>query len=143
MTDFTHLSQLEVTAENKTIYRFYQIEGVPWLEVTPATSANKPYQNALIKKSSRATRAASQSGRMTPQMLDQNRDEDRELYARYIVKSWGDMVDAKKKKVSFSAENVEAFFKALPDWLFDELRLFCAQPQSFLEDGGSEDLAKN
>lgn len=145
MPDFNHLTKLDVSDESRATFTFYQIEGEPKLEVTTASQANKPYQLAVLKKSSQATRAAAQSARLNPRMLAQNRNEDRELYPLHIVKGWSGVKDSKGKEVAFSIDNVKAFLVALPDWLFDELRLFCTSPQSFIEGGevDVEETAKN
>ncbi len=57
MSDFSHLSRLHVEATDTVDYTFYQIEGEPTLQVAPATEANKPYFNAILRRGRKNVRA--------------------------------------------------------------------------------------
>ena len=71
----------------------------------------------------------------------ENRDEDRRLYPKHILRGWRGVVDSNGDVVEFNPERAAEFVEALPDWLFDELRAFCGDVQNFLEedDGDEED----
>jgi hypothetical protein len=143
MPKFSNLRKLEVKAETTAEFTFYQIEGEPILIVAPATEANKPYFNKLLK-SSRKNQRRLQSGNFTSAVIAENRDNDRALYPQFIVRGWKKVVDDSGKQTPFSQENVKAFLGELPDWLFDDLRNFAGDPQSFTEESvAAEDVAGN
>ncbi len=145
MTDFSHLKGLEVSADNTAKYTIHQIMvngKTPTLIVAPATEANKPYFNALLKSTGKNARTI-RAGIMNTGMLDENRKEDRELYPSHIVKGWDDMLDAGGKEIKFSMNEVVSFLSELPDWLFDDIRNFCGNPANFTELVNLEISSKN
>jgi len=132
MTDFSHLKNLDV--KDKTArYTIHQIAGTPVLIIKPATEANKPYFNAVLKKSRRNVRAL-KAGAINQVMIAENREQDRDLFPKFVVTGWEDLSDAKGKPVEFNRENCEAFLRALPDWIFDEVRDFAGNSVNFTED---------
>lgn len=131
MADFTNLKSLEVHAEKRVDYTLFQIAGEPVLELAPATEANKPYHNALLRRSRRNQRRI-QAGAIDAALMAENREDDRSLYAEFIIKGWRRMLDAQGKPVPFTLENVKDFLNALPNWLFDEVRLFASNSQNFV-----------
>jgi len=147
--DFSHLSKLHVRPDSTAKYTFYEIEGEPCLEVKPTTEINKGYLNAVLRKG-RRTLMRMRNTKMSTDMLKQNRDQDRELYPEHVVVGWPTPPkDSDGKDVPFSKEACEAFLKALPDFLFDDLRIFCGSSSNFLvdendlDDDSIEDLAGN
>ena len=150
MVDFSHLDKLKVTPDRTAEYTLYQIEagadGHPVLILAPATDANKPFQNAALKKSTTKNFRRMRGGSLTPEMLEEDREDDRKLYPRHVVKGWRNVTDAKGKDVSFTSDNVLAFLRALPNWVFDDVRMFAGNPSNFLQDDDAidtEGLAKN
>lgn len=138
MSDFSHLKSLDVASAETVEYPMYQIEGEPVLEIAPATEANRPYFNAVLRRSRKNIRAL-QASNMSAGMIASNRAEDRELYAVHIVKGWSKApVDAEGKEAPPTPDNIRAFISALPDWIFDDLRVFAGNPANFLEDGITE-----
>ena len=146
MTDFSNIQRQGNGASKTARYTFYEVKSEPWLEVVPATERNKPYFNALLKSQQRNRRTL-RSGSITVDTIRRSRDEDRALYAKHIVKGWGNVQDAKGKAVGFSPDECADFLKALPDWLFDDLRNFASDLQSFDEEmddaGEAGETAKN
>ncbi len=135
MADFSHLKALDVSKDKTVEYTLHAItvNGLtPTLILAPATEANGPYFNAVLKRAGKLSRL-SRSGVVSASMLDENRDEDRELFPLHVAKGWRDVVDAKAKPVEFSADECEQFLGALPDWLFDEMRLFAGNPSNFAD----------
>ncbi len=132
--------------ENLTVeYPIHEItlDGViPILFVTTSTSENKKYLNALLKQPKEFTRQLKQN-RITSEILDRNRKNDRILYADFVVKDWKHIVDDKGDEVSFSNKNCREFFKALPSWIFDELRTFCGESSNFAGNPDLENTSKN
>jgi len=136
---FKHLSRYEVP-KGTVPFVFYQIDGEPSLDCMAATEANRPYHNALLKRNAKLAQRF-RAGRISREMLERNRDEDRELYARYVVKGWSAVKDDKGKAVPFSAEACLQFFQALPNYLFDDLRQFCTAPMNFVDDDTPDEAA--
>lgn len=135
MADFSHLKALDVVASSVAEYTFHQITvngKTPVLTVSPATDANKPYFNALLKRSAKSSRQV-RSGNINTGLIDENRDEDRELYPKHIVKSWSGVVDANGKDSAFSASNCVDFLSAIPNWVLDDFFAFCREPANFAE----------
>lgn len=128
MTDFSHLKQLEVN-DKTAEYPIYQISGEPTLILKPATEANKPYFNSVLRRSKRNLRAIKTG--INQKMIKENREEDRELYPKHIITDWKDVPDSKGKKVPFSVENCTDFIQALPDWIFDDIRAFAGESSNF------------
>lgn len=146
--DFSHLDGLKVRPSKQIEFTFERIEGEPILVVRSSGESNKPYLNALLKSGRRSLRKM-RGGRMSAEVLAANRDQDRELFARHIVIGWKaeTVRNAAGKPVKFSPEACAAFLQALPDDLFDELRVFCGDADNFREEDDLtqedvEDLAK-
>lgn len=145
MADFSHLQALEVSADKTARYTLHQItvNGLtPTLIVAPATDANKPYFNALLKRAGKSRRAV-RAGAVNTGMIEENREEDRELYPRHVLKGWEDVTDARGEVVDFSPAEVASFLEQLPDWMFDDVRSFCGDPANFAELMDIEVSAKN
>ena len=144
-TDFSHLGALEVSKGTTSEYTLHQITingESPTLIVVPATEANKPYFNVLLKKASKTARQV-RAGVINAGLIEENRDEDRDAYPRYVIKGWRDVLDAKGAKVPFNEGNLQDFIGALPDWLFDDLRNYCGNPANFSELVDIEVATKN
>ena len=133
MNDFSHLQSHAAQASKTARHTFYEIKGKPWLDVAPAAAGNKPYFNALLRSQGK-NRKRLRSGKITADDIERARDEDRRLYAKHVVKGWGNVRDAKGKAVAFSQEACKDFLEALPYWLFDDLRGFASDPDSFVDD---------
>ena len=131
---FGHLKSLDVRGDTTTELTLHQIDvggKSPTLIVAPATDANKPFFNAQLKRSGKSIQQI-RAGRITAGMIEDNREEDRELYPRYVIKGWKDMVDAKGKAVEFSVDACTDFIDSIPSWLFDDIRNYCGNPQNFV-----------
>lgn len=142
MSNFSHLKKLDVK-DRTAKYQIFQIEGEPTLIMKPATEANKPYFNSVLKKSRRKVKAV-QAGALNSKMIQENRDEDRELFPKAVVIGWEGIVDNKGKEVPFTTEDCAQFLEALPDWIFDQVRNFAASSENFAyEVIDIEEKAKN
>jgi len=147
MSDFSYLKAYEVKAGQRAWFTFHEVEGKPALECFPATEENKSYYNALLSRSRKMARAA-RRGQMTAKMLQENRAEDLELYPKHVLTGQWRVRDAGGNEVPFSPEDAEAFLRALPGWLFDRLRTWCADPGTWvasddIDEDDIEDTAGN
>lgn len=145
MPNFSYLNQLEVKPTSTVDYVLHEITvngKTPVLEVAPATDANTQYFNELLKRGSRTQRQV-KAGKVNSGMIAENRDEDRTLYPKYVIKGWRDMLDADGTEVKFTVNNATDFLAQLPDWLFDNVRSFCGEPQNFTETLDVEVSSKN
>lgn len=149
MTDFGYLGKIEVRDQTAD-YTIGEIEvngKSPTLVVRPTTQANGPYFNALLKSSAKKARRGA-GAQIDASILDEGREEDRVLFAKYVVAGWRDVIDSKGKPVAFNPTDCEAFLRALPDWKFDDIRNFCGNARNFLESaaitvGEEEEAAGN
>jgi hypothetical protein len=140
--DFSHLKKLDIK-EQTTEYTLYQIEGEPVLTMKPANEANKPYFNQVLKKSRRKLRRI-QSGNLSTEFLEENRELDRQLFPKTVIIDWKGVKDSAGKTVPFTQEACAEFLQALPDWLFDEVRNHAAIHGNFVEEVADvEEKAKN
>lgn len=133
---FKNLKQYE--AQGTARYELYQleqhpnVEGHPFLLLKPALSVNKPYFNGLLKRSRKNARKI-QALQFDEAFIEENRADDRILYAAHVVDTWGNIVDDDGEVVSFSNEKALEFLNALPDWIFDDVRAFAREPQNFVQ----------
>lgn len=134
MSKFSNLQRLNVS-EKTSWCDLPELGADARLELKPASEANKPYFNALLKQSAKRARAVARGAAITADVLSKNRDEDRVLYSEYVVKGWEGIVDAQNKLVPFSNEDCVEFLKALPDWLFDRIRNHASAPENYVEFG--------
>ena len=143
MADFSQIKRQEAITPTAR-HTFYEFGDEPWVEVKPATERNKPFFNALLKRQRRGRRIL-RAGALTVDMIKRTRADDRELYAKYIVTGWGNVVDVEGATVDLSPDNCLDFLNAIPDESFDLLRDFAGDAQSFVEDAviDTEETAKN
>lgn len=127
---FDYLKALEVKSQTAR-FTIYQIVDEPVLIMKPATEANKPYFNAVLKRSRRNIRAV-QSGSLSTALIAENRAEDRDLFPKFVVVDWDKVKDSAGEIVPFSQENCADFLEALPDWIFDEIRNFAGNSVNFV-----------
>lgn len=140
MGKFDHLKDLDVNETQTAEYELWEIqeEGkpVPVLILAPSGTANRPYFHDLLNRSQSVARAAKKKS-ISARQIDENREDDRELFPRHVVKGWRYIPEADGTYSQFTEDNVRDFLKALPDWLFDRVRTFTAQPENFLRDGAA------
>lgn len=123
------------------------LRGEPVLLVKPATEANEKFRAAMLRTSGKRQRNVLMKGKVDAADADQDRDDDRALYPRYVIVGWRNVKNKEGKPVEFTIDACLAFIAALPNWIFDKIRVFCMRPENFVdvvdEDPASEPLAKN
>ncbi len=147
MVDFSHLKKLDVTGESIAEYVFDEIEGEPGIMFAPATDANKPFINERMRMSVEEAEKAAQEPRgktkrrgLDASDLEDAREKDRHLIARFCARGWGDNPprDANGVVPEFSADNCYEFFQQLPNWIFDPLRTWVVNPRNFIKREGTK-----
>ncbi len=142
MSKFGNLAQYDVKADKAVRYDVEEIRmagKTPWLMVKPATEANKPFARAQLKSSNKKLKLSSARG-ITVESLEATRKDDRALYPKYIITDWGNVFDDEGLEVPFNAENCKEFIDAIPDWIFDQMRQFCAVPANFAETADEQEV---
>ena len=132
MSKFGYLKAADVSADQTQEFPIDEIrvnEKTPVLIVRTALSGNKAYRNEVLKDAARISRGG--RVRVSGRMVEDNRARDQELYAKHIICGWRDVVDGEGNPVEYTAENGREFLEAIPDFVFDALRLFCNDPASF------------
>lgn len=140
MTTFDFTTQ---DPNGKTAEYELPLVGAPTLTVLHAGMTNKPYTNSLAKmtaKSGAAKRIA--RGQVTAELLEENLDLDRRLFAQHVVVGWSGVKDAAGKKVTFSKASCADLLAALPAWIMQDLSRFAAQATNFVssEDPTDEEV---
>jgi hypothetical protein len=132
MSDFSHLQKYNIPTGKTAEYPLYDIEQekTPVLIVKHAGDTNKGYMNQVIKE----TRKKSRNKNLSHKTLEQSRKQDKDLYPKYVVVGWENVLDKDGNEAPFNGENCHAFLDALPDFMFDELRVFAADISSFMDD---------
>lgn len=130
--DFSNLKKSEVKVDKLFDYVIHDLQDQPTLKIKPAVEANKPYFNALLKRSRKKVKAI-QSQQLDNEMLSANRNEDRHLYSEHVVFGWENVKDASGEDVPFTQEHCLQYFRQLPDWIFDKLRNFVTRPENFTD----------
>jgi hypothetical protein len=133
MTQFQNLKGAVVSPTAVARFTFHDIEGEPWVEVRSAGEINKPYFNAVLKRTAKNRRM--QRGQIDTDTLERNRNEDRELYPQHILTGkWGGWKDENGTDIPFSLEGARELMQQLPSYQFDGLRSYCNEPTNFRED---------
>lgn len=157
MTDFSHLGRLEVSRDDLVPFTFDEIDPPPMLLVR-CTVGNAGYQAAIRAqradiqrraRRARERRGKSRRGRGAERdpVFELTREADRAAYPGNVVGDWRDVVDSEGADTPYGDEDCERFLRALPDWLFDRLRLYCLDPENFvapaLDDEAEDELSGN
>lgn len=148
MPNFGKLNELTVTANTTAECKLFHITvngKSPILVVAPATEVNKPYFNEQLRRVSSSVKQV-KAGAINASMLEEGRDDDRELYPKFVIKGWRDMLDHETgEEIKFSRKVCEEFLQALPDHVFDYIREFAANTSSFtgMVDVDVQGTAKN
>jgi len=133
VSDFSHLRKLDVQGAAVAEFELVELEGNPVLVGVFAGETNAPYYNQLVKRSGKNSRRF-RAGKLTTRELEDNREHDRELFPKHVIKSWRGVMDSRGEPAQFSMANCLAFLSALPNWLFDDVRNHFSNPVSFVDD---------
>lgn len=142
MSKFNYLESKRT--KNKQVYfETYEInpdESKSTLTVLPSTAANSKYMNAFLKQSNVLRRRTKKSKDFTLSELSELRNLDKELFPEHVIVGWENVKDGANSIVPFNKENCTDLIAALPDFMFDELRDYCANPYNFINLDTVEDI---
>jgi hypothetical protein len=120
---------LNVDGEKPLPYHFDMLPNQPTLFCLPATEDNKPFMNESLRRA--AVRRARRVKVTNADTVKASREEDKEIIANFCVRSWSMKIDS--NDVEFSADECMEFFAALPDWVFDDFRVWLTDPTNFVK----------
>jgi hypothetical protein len=106
------------------------------IEVRSANEVNKPYHNSTVrstvKRARRLNRGTTDAGD-----LKQAREEDRKLFPMHVIVGFRKIPDDAKPGtfIPYSREAAEEFCRVCPWQIFDPLREFAGDPESFYMKG--------
>lgn len=126
MFDFSNLRIEDKTSR----FDIPQLGDGAHLMVRPAGQSNKPFHAAMLKRA--GNHPTKTTIGTTLQDAERDRADDRVLYPKYVV-AGGALPGSNGKLVYITHENAAAAIDALPDWLFDRLRVHCMRPDNFID----------
>lgn len=119
-------------------YVLWFMEGNPTLHVLPAGEVNRPYFQALLKL---VSQSPTKLTALTTARISEERNQDRQLFAKHVIQGWEGVRDTEGNLVPFSYDNCLEFLRALPDNYFDEIRNYAKDLTRFV--GLSAESEKN
>jgi len=133
MSKYAHVKALSVSEGDTADFVFYEIEGHPSLTCLPATSINRSFFNAVLKRRKELARKLRGRKNEVPTEAEMAavRKQDAELFVQYIVTGWSDVIDVDGNEVEFSQEECQEFLMAIPQDMFEDLRNFCLDISNF------------
>ena len=117
------------------------IEKSPTLIGKIAGDANRGYINALARKNTNKTRQnrrRAKSGQEVIEVVERDRKIDREIYPGVVLVGCEGIPDTEGKEAPNTREVLKQLCEKLPDWIFDQVRGFFANPVNFTDDSGNE-----
>lgn len=145
MVDFTNLNQYKVTKDNVKEYKLVELAGEPSIMLRSATEGNAGYMNGLLRATGQAAgdRRVKQSNLIDSDLMDKTRERDKLLFPEHVFVGWEGILDAEGKEVKFSVKVAKEFVQALPDWIFDPIRIYANTPSNFLDEIDAAGKSKN
>ena len=137
--DFSNLNKLDITGKTSKCY-LPDLDDDAYIEVLAADESNKMYYQAVMKMGAKVAQVKVRRGRIDPTILNDQREMDRVLFPKSVIRSWGSIHTATGESVEFSEPAVQALCdqlcKSAPR-VFDELRAHANIPANFMD---AEDL---
>lgn len=132
MGQFDYLKKLDVKGDETAEFKLLDLPAKPKLILAIAGEKNKPYLNASLKAFGSQLNSRRRT-RMDADTMSDTREADRALYAQYVIKGWEGITDTKGEEVPFNKENCLEFLEILPDYIFDDIRVFAGDPTNFVQ----------
>ena len=144
MTKFNYLAKAQVKPDLVKPYELTDLEinGVtPILYVCTSTDANTPlFKHRLADAQNKPARRKSK--KVTKADIQKIREEDIDLYARFVVTDWENVIDDSGKKVPFDVDSCRDYLLSLPSYIVDPMRDYCSDALNWTETLDVESVAK-
>jgi hypothetical protein len=142
--DFSQLKKLDVNSSTIVEYPLteFTCDEKPVLLLRSPSEGNKGYTNGILRLTGQSDGGRKRKLKIDASLMDDMREEDRALYPEFVIVGWRNIVDASGVDVEFSVDACKEFLEQLPNWIFDGLRLFAQDPESFVKQI-SADKGKN
>lgn len=127
---FEHLKKFEISEATSWLNMPELGDGARIL-LAPANDSNPHYYNAMLRASGDRVRAMVRSDKITAEDAAHNRDDDRTLYPKFVIRSWENVMGMDGTSVPFSRENAKELCAVLPNHLMDRIRNHAATPERF------------
>lgn len=158
MTDFSQLSGLRVTKERTSEYEMWELDGTPTAPegesvtlITRCVVGNERYQGQVRDQKAAIQRKVNQERKQQggkrrtrgqDRVFDLLRDPDREAYPGAVVIGFvegKEPRDVNGKVIPYSDSDCRDFLRALPAWIFDNLRWWVIDPANYVDGGALDD----
>lgn len=133
MTQQFGFDQSSLQRRETAVYEMFGVElkgKTPRFTVRPSTERNSAYFKATLKKAGRTAQRVRRQG-LTAAIVKKGRGDDYELFPKFVIEGWEDVVDGAGNPVPYSPEQGEAFLRQVPTDAFDDMREFCANESNF------------
>jgi hypothetical protein len=131
---FEYLKTREIADKSAWLPMPNIVEGAQ-LELRTATMSNNAYYNAALKLAARRSDSHLPKHMEAKEEVNQGRLDDRVTFPGNVIVGWDGVVDNDGNLVPFSKENAADLVDALPDWMFDSIRIFALDPSNFVVAG--------
>lgn len=158
MAKYSHLEKLQVSGKTQRFHFDELLEADEHMENPPVllikcAANNTDYELRINERRAKLIRDHNKRNKGKGRKLGQDRllqllrEPDREAYPGTILVGWEKNTDENGKEVAYSEEEAKLWLKALPDWLFDRLRIYCLDPANFtnirMDEQEEDELAGN
>ncbi|WP_299085059.1 hypothetical protein [uncultured Paraglaciecola sp.] len=144
MSKFNYLEKAKVKPDLVKPYELVDLEingKCPVLFVTTSSDANRAlFRKRLADAQDKPTRKKSK--KVTEVDIEKVRTDDIELYAKFVVTDWKDVIDDSGKLVPFSEEACRDYLLSLPSYIIDPMRDYCSDPLNWTDSIDAESVAK-
>ena len=131
---FEYLKAREISDKTAWLPMPTIVEGAR-LELRTASMSNNGYYNASLKLAARRSDSPLPKHMEQKDEVNQGRLDDRVTFPGTVLVGWEGVVDDEGQPVPFSKEHAIDLVDALPDWMFDSLRIFAMDPSNFIQAG--------
>ena len=112
---------------------FVDLEGMPWVELKPASRRNRRYTNDEMRGASKINAIQRQlsNGQLTLEHVEKLEEAARDRAAKFLLVDMGGWIDESGAEVPFSEASAKALMRALPADQFEELMRFAGDEANF------------
>mgnify|MGYP001565451742 CR=1 FL=1 len=131
MADFSQLRKFAVDPGAVADFPLWMVvdadQPVPVLRLRSATLYNAPFYNESMRRAGMRMRVGGDLAKRDAAL----REEDRTLFAEFVLVGWDHVYDVHGAAVPFAASEALDYLRAMPDTLFDQVRYFARDESNF------------